>query len=160
MRTAAAFVGVCLTAGAVAASVDPPVHVEERAKGARRVILATVTDVRSAFGENDFGDRLILSQVTLQTDETLKGPHEATVVVTLEGGSVGGLTLDVSDMPKMARGQRAVLFLTGSAAGGLVPYRRGGGVMTIGADDRVTGTDLTLDDIRGVIKAAQAGDKR
>jgi hypothetical protein len=161
MRTAAAaFLGVCLTVGTVSTSVDPPIDLETQARGARKVVLATVVDVQSAFGENDFGDRLILSQVTLRADETLKGPHEATVVVTLEGGSVGGVTLDVSDMPQMERGQRAVLFLTGSAAGGLVPYSRGRGVMTLDADDRVTGTDLTVDDIRAVVKAAQAGDNR
>jgi len=136
------------------ASVDPPVDVGERAKGATKVILATVTDVQSAFGENDYGDRLILSQVTLRADETMKGPHEGTVVVTLEGGTVDDLTLDVSDMPKMEKGQRAVLFLTSSAGGRLVPYGRGSGVMDVDADGRITGTGLTVDDIRAAVKQA------
>jgi hypothetical protein len=156
MRTPSVFFALSMAAATVWASVDPPVDVGERAKGAKTVILATVTNVQSAFGENDFGDRLILSQVSLRVDETMKGPHEATVVVTLEGGTVGDLTLEVSDMPKMEKGQRAVLFLISSAAGGQVPHGRGAGVMKVDADNRVTGTDLTVDDIRAAVKAAQA----
>jgi hypothetical protein len=57
----------------------------------------------------------------------------------------------------MEKGQRAVLFLTSSRAGGDVPFGRGAGVLNLDADNRVPGTDLTLDDIRAAVKAAQAG---
>jgi len=157
MRTPSVFLAICLATVTVWASVDPPVDVGAQAKGANKVVVATVTDVQSAFGENDFGDRLILSRVSFQVNETLKGTHETTVVVTLEGGTVGDLTLEVSDMPTMEKGERAVLFLTSSRAGGVVPYRRGSGLMKLDADNRVPGTDLTLDDIRAAVKAAQAG---
>ena len=156
MRTLSLCLAGCLATATVWASVDPPVDVGAQAKGANKVVVATVTDVQSAFGENDFGDRLILSHVTLQVSETLKGPHEPTVVITIEGGTVGDLTLDVSDMPTLQKGGRTVLFLTTSRAGGVVPYRRGAGVMNLDADNRVPGTDLTLDDIRAAVKAAQA----
>ena|SRR5688572_28546529 len=157
MRAAPAFLVVSLAVATVSASTDPPVNVGAQAKGARKVVFATVTDVRAAFGVNDFGDQLILSHVTFRLDETMKGLHEATVVVTLEGGTVGDLTLDVSDMPKMEKAQRAVLFLTNSAAGGVVPHGRGAGVMTLDDDDRVVGTNLTVDDVRAGVKAALAG---
>ena len=157
MRTFSVCVAAWLAAATVWASIDPPVDVGTQARGAGKVVVATVTDVQAAFGENDFGDRLILSHVTVQVSETLKGPHEATVVVTLEGGTVGDLTLDVSDMPTLKKGERAVLFLTSSRAGGVIPYRRGAGVMNLDADNHVPGTDLTLDDIRAAVKAAQAG---
>ena len=157
MRTLSLFLSLGLTAATVWASVDPPVDVGAQAKGANKVVVATVTDVQSAFGENDFGDRLILSRVTFRVDETMKGPHTDTIVVTLEGGTVGDLTLDVSDMPTMEKEQRAVLFLTSSRAGGIIPYRRGAGVLNLDADNRVRGADLTLDEIRAAVKAAQAG---
>jgi hypothetical protein len=147
---------MCLTVATVSASNGPPLDPGERAKGASKVILATVTDVEAAFGENTFGDRLILSHVTMQVDETMKGAHESSVVVTIEGGTVGDLTLDVSDMPKMATGERAVLFLSNVAAGGYVLHGRGSSVVKVGADNRATDANLTVDDIRAAVKAAQA----
>ena len=87
----------------------------------------------------------------------MKGAHEATVVITLEGGTVGDTTLNVSDMPEMEKDQRAVLFLTGTPSGLYVPYGRGSGVVKVRADNRaVGGGNLTVDDIRAAVNAAQA----
>ena len=97
----------------------------------------------------------ILSRVAMRVDETMKGAHQATVVVTLEGGTVGDLRLEVSDMQKMEKGKRAVLFLTGDADGGYVPHGRGHGVVEIGPDNRAKGENLS-DDIRAAVKASQA----
>jgi hypothetical protein len=148
---------VFLTVTSASASLDPPVDVGQQAKGAKKVVVATVTDVNAAFGENEFGDRLILSQVTLRVDETMKGAHEPSVVLSVEGGTVGDLTLTVSDMPKMERGERAVLFLDEAQAnrGGHVPRGRGAGVLKLDADDRVAGTAVSLDDVRKAVKATQ-----
>lgn len=145
---------VCLSA-VVALAVDDPPDIAPRAKGAGKVVVATVTDVTAEFGENEFGDRLIYSQVTLEVDETLKGVHESTVVVTVEGGTVGDTTLTVSDMPGLVRGQRAVLFLDQSSGGGNVPHGRGRGVLKINPDDRVDGTSISLADVRAAVKTAQ-----
>jgi hypothetical protein len=155
-KTAWALLALCLVA-APATAVDGPPDLEKRAKGARRVVLATVTDVNSAFGENEFGDRLILTNLTLRVDETMKGVHAASVVVTLEGGTVGDVTLTVSDMPQLSRGERAVLFLDDTPSGGHVPHGRGAGVLKVDADDRVAGTPVSLENIRAAVKAAQNG---
>ena len=146
-----------LTVTSASASSDPPVDVGKQSKGAKKVVLATVTDVDAAFGENEFGDRLILSQVTLRVDETMKGAPETSIVMSVEGGTVGELTLTVSDMPRMARGERAVLFLDEAKAnrGGHVPHGRGAGVLKLDADDRVAGTSVSLDDVRKAVKAVQ-----
>lgn len=145
-----------LTAVAVQASIDPPLDVNRQTRGANKIVLATVVDVNAVFGENEFGDQLILSHVTMQVDETLKGAQESTVVVTLEGGTVGDVRLDVSDMPRMERGHRAVMFLLGTPSGQYVPYGRGSGVLGIGADNRAIGSGLTIDDIRSAVAAARA----
>ena len=144
-----------LTVTSASASFDPSVDVAKQAKGAKKVVLATVTDVNAEFGENEFGDRLIFSQVTLRVDETMKGAHEPSVVLSVEGGTVGELTLTVSDMPRMERGQRAVVFLAESNRGGNVPHGRGAGVLKLNDDDRVAGTSVSLDDVRKAVKAAQ-----
>ena len=146
---------VCLSAVAALAVDDPP-DISPRARGAGKVVVATVADVTAEFGENEFGDRLIYSQVTLDVDETLKGVHAPTVVVTVEGGTVGDTTLTVSDMPSLARGQRTVLFLDESSGGGNVPHERGRGVLKVRPDDRIDGTSISLEDIRSAVKTAQS----
>jgi hypothetical protein len=138
----------------VTASVEPPIDIAAQAKGAKKVVIATVTDVESLFDTNDYGDRLIVSRVSYRVDETMKGPRETTGVVTVEGGSVGDLTLKVSDMPVMTKGDRAVLFLDDSAKGGQVPHGRGKGLLKIDGSNHVTGTTLTLDEVRAAVQEA------
>ena len=55
-RTALVMLTIGLTAATVAAKVDAPPDVGERAKGSSKVVLATVTDVESEFGENAYGE--------------------------------------------------------------------------------------------------------
>ena len=72
-RTLPAVLTAFVTAVTMTASAQMPDDVGERAKGAKKVVVATVTDVESEFGENDYGDRLILSRVSMRVDETMKG---------------------------------------------------------------------------------------
>ncbi len=155
-RTVLALLTIGLTATTAAAKVDGrPPDVAEKARGSGKVVLGTVTDVESEFGENEHGDRLILSRVTVRVDETMKGVHEGSVVVTLEGGTVGDLKLVVSDMPTLQRGNRAVMFLTSTPGGGNRPFGRGAGVVEIGDDDRALESDLTVEDIRAAVRASR-----
>ena len=160
MKTACVVFTICLTAAGVRAAADSPSEITERARGATKVVLATVTDVEAELGENEFGDQLILSSVTMRVDETLKGAHESTVVVTLEGGTIGDLTLEVSDMPTLSRGRRAVVFLASTPSGKYLPHGRGAGVLTLDADDQAPDAKLTLGEIRAAVKAAQARNGR
>ena len=154
-KTAVVTLSIVLASSVLGASGGPPFNPAERAKKAGKVVVATVTNVESEFGENAYGDRLILSQVTMQVDETMKGAHEGSLVVTLEGGTVGDLTLDVSDMPTMEKGERAVLFLSSTPGGKYVPSGRGAGVAKVDDDDRLVGENLTVDDVRAAVKASQ-----
>ena len=154
MRIVSALLVACLAGATAWASIDAPGDLVDQAKGATRVVVATVTDVASSFAVNEFGDQLIVSQVTFRVEETMKGPAQTTVEVMVEGGTVGDLTLEVSDLPRMERGKRAALFLTSAPDGRQVPYRRGAGLLELTADNRVTGTGLTGDDIRAAVRAA------
>ncbi len=152
-KTVFALLGVCLSITA-AQAIDPP-DVVRQARGAKKVIVATAMAVEATFGKNEFGDRLIFSHVTFRVNETMKGVPEASLVVTLEGGTVDGVTLQVSDMPGVTPGERAVLFLDESAAGRHVPHGRGAGVLKLDKDDRIVGSMLTLENVRASVKRAE-----
>ena len=125
-----------------------PVPLAERARGAERVVVGRVASVSPVWQVNEFGDRLIVSVVRVAVSETLKGQSQATVDVEVEGGTLGGVTLHVSDQTSFVPGERAVFYLVRSARGALVPHLRGQGLLKLDRFDQVTGSSLTLDIIR------------
>ena len=132
----------------------PPVDVPSQARGAGKVVVARILDVRAQFESNRFGDRLIVSHAVLEVLETLKGAPEALLNVAIEGGTVGDLTLRVSDLPSLEEGERAVFFLDAAAGNDHVPHRRGNGVMKLSDNDRVVGSQLSLSDVRQQVAEA------
>jgi hypothetical protein len=138
------------------AQEGPPVPLVERARGAQQIILGRVASVSPEWRVNDFGDRLIVSVVRVAVDETLKGDSQATVDIEVEGGTVGGLTLHVSDQQSFAPGDRAVFYLARSRRGVIVPHLRGQGTLKLDRTSRVPNSSLTLDEIRRTVAAARA----
>jgi hypothetical protein len=114
--------------------------------------VARVADVQSRFALNRFGDQLIVSSVLLDVVETLKGSQAATVRVDIEGGTVGDLTLRVSDLPMLRVGERGVFFLD-AANGTHTPHDRGRGILKLSPVDRIEGTTVTLDAVRQQVRA-------
>ena len=143
-------------ATAAAAQEGPPVPLVERARGAEQIILGRVASVSTEFRVNDFGDRLIVSVVRVAVDETLKGNSQASVDVEVEGGTIGDLTLHVSDQQAFAPGDRAVFYLARSRRGVMVPHLRGQGTLKLDRTSRVPNSSLTLDEIRRTVAAARA----
>src|SRR6187397_2110492 len=80
------------------ATAQPQVPLADRARGAEHVVVGRVTSVTASWRQNDFGDRLIVSTVHVMVDETLKGSSQSAIDVEVEGGTIGGLTLRVSDL--------------------------------------------------------------
>ena len=78
----------------------------------------------------------------------LKGGAGRTLEVDIEGGSIGDLTLHVSDQVTMQPGDRAVFYLERGPRGRIVPHLRGQGVIKLDAAGRVPGSSLTLEMIR------------
>ena len=155
MRARALAVGfVCLATAALSAADGPPVDVAARAKGAAKVVVGTVVAVQARFDVNRFGDQLIVSDAVVSVEETLKGNPSAEVTVTFEGGTIGDLTLNVSDMQAPKRGDRAVMFLDALPSGWHVPHQRGQGVLNLDEGGRVRGADLTLDEVRKRVRGA------
>jgi hypothetical protein len=119
-------IGALLVAGvpSLAAAHGNPVPIEERARGAARVVVAVVAETTARYERNEFGDELIVTCARLRVEEAIKGPA-APVTLALEGGTVDGVTLRVSRLPTLGRGERAVFFLEPGRAGEFRPHLRG-----------------------------------
>lgn len=131
------------------------VDVRTRAAEAERVVVATVFSVQGRFAENEFGDRLIVSDVLLRVDEELKGPFSPFLNVTVEGGALGNLRLEVSDMPVLEPDERAVFFLDEQAPDRYRLHRRDLGVLRLDASGNIEGTTLTLADVRRAVRSVR-----
>ena len=154
MNKAVVAAALSCVAVVVYADIGPVTDVPTRARGAGRVVVARILDVDAQFQTNRFGDQLIVSNALLEVLETLKGAPAATLRVAVEGGTVGDLTLKVSDMPAIHSGDRAVFFLDDGGNGTHVPHDRGRGVLKLEQTDRVEGSALTLNDIRQQVRSA------
>jgi hypothetical protein len=136
------------------AMAQPPEGVPGLAKAASRVVVATVGDVSARWETNEHGDEVIVSDVTLHVEESLKGAAAKSLGMTILGGTVGDITLEVSSTPTLKRGERAVFFLEANPKGRLVPHRRGQGILKLDSGNRVQGTDVDLSQIRQMAAAA------
>lgn len=148
-----AFAIALLFQQAVHAGQRADVPAGERARGSEQVVVGHVASVTSAWSDNDFGDRLITSILHVTVEETLKGASQPSVDVEVEGGTIGSLTLRVSDLETFAVGDRAVFYLTHSRRGTLVPHLRGLGLEKIDQAGRIRGSNVTLDQIRRDVRA-------
>ena len=149
---------ICLLSSpfaAIAHAQGAPVPLAERARGAERVVVGRVTAVNPIWRTNEFGDRLIVSIATVAVDETLRGPMTPTVDVEVEGGTIGDVTLHVSDLEPVATGDRAVFYLARSSRGAFVPHLRGQGFLKLDQSDRVRNSTTTLADIRREARQAR-----
>jgi len=113
----------------VVAAEAPPL--EQRLQGAQRVVVGAVERVSAAFGRSEHGDSLILSTVLVRVRESLRGERSGALSFVLEGGTVGAVTLRVSDLPALAPGDHGLFALRADRAGRLVPNRRGLGVLLL-----------------------------
>jgi hypothetical protein len=147
--------GASLSASAgLAAQGGSPLPFAERARGADRVVVGRVASVAPSWQVNAFGDRLIVSTLRVNVDESLKGPASASVDVEVEGGTINGLTLHVSDQVPFVPGDRAVFFVRRTPRGTFAPHLRGQSLMKLDASNRVQGTSVTLNDLRRELAAA------
>ncbi len=140
------FLALLLFATSLVAQDTPDVI--SRARGAERVVVGTVDRVVPMAVQNQHGDQLIVSRTTVVVEEVLQGSPTQTLTVDIEGGTLGDLTLEVSDMPTMKQGDRGVFFVKRSAGGSHVLHRRGEGLLRLRQDEVVDRPGLTLDSIR------------
>ena len=145
---------VCLMVALVSASTGPSTDIAMHARNAHSVVVATVLHTAARFDRNRFGDQLIMSQVFVEVNESLKGGQSGVISFDVEGGTIGDLTLKVSDLPALKAGDRAVFFLDRQQSGVFQPHERGHGILKLDSGDRVSGSPLTLNDLRAAVARA------
>lgn len=154
---AIALVSVIVAGAALVQAGNPrssqQVELKSRIKGAERAFVGRVKRVSPYMKKNEHGDVLIVSHVEMAVEEPLKGQAAATVPMEVEGGTLDGLTMEVSDMPQMRPGLRAVVMLKRNNKGEMVPHQRGAGLLEL-EQEHVKNSDLWLDDVR--LAAAEA----
>ena len=135
---------------AVDAVGEPPdvAVLQQLMAGAHSVVVGKARSVRGAWQDNEHGDRIIQSIVELDVDETLKGRPERSRRLQIEGGTVDGVTLEVSGEPDVRVGERVVMFL--HAGSPQIDRVLGGeqGVLALDDRDFVRGTSLRLEELR------------
>ena len=113
-------------------------HLSERARGAQRIVVGRVVGARPRASGTS---RRRPDRVALHAPGRggVKGGTVTEALVDVEGGTLGGLTLRVSDLPQMVTGDRAVFFLDPKpqAPGVDVPHLRGLGILKLDAENRV-----------------------
>jgi hypothetical protein len=146
-----------LTAGTVStgASSGHFASLDERIEGSQKVVIAKARIVTAHWRENTYGDRLIVSSVLLDVEETVKGPAGSSAIwMDVEGGTLDGFTLRVSDLPTIEPGERGVFFLDQDAGGVInTPHLRGQGILKLDDSNVVTGSSLRVEDIRNAARA-------
>jgi hypothetical protein len=155
-RTTGLLCAVVLFLSAALQAQRADIPLRERARGAEQVVVGRVSSVTPVWRDTDFGDRLIFSVVRVAVDETLKGASRQSVDVEVEGGTIGSLTLRVSDLDRFAPGDRAVFYLKHNRRGALVPHLRGLGLQKIDPAGRISGSSVTLDQVRREVRAGAA----
>ena len=92
-----------------ATTVIPPTF-DELVVRAELIFQGSVTNVRSQWvGEG--ADRHITSYITFKVEDALKGAPGTSYTIQMLGGTVDSETMEVSDSPKFAVGDRDILFV-------------------------------------------------
>ena len=100
---------VALVPGAQATTVIPPTF-DELVDQAEVIFQGKVTDVRSMWA-GEGGQRHIVSYVTFQIEDSLKGNAGESYTIRMLGGTVDGETMAISDAPQFAVGDNDILFV-------------------------------------------------
>ena len=147
-RFVAALALTALAQPASAQKFGRPVDIPERLRGADGAVVGRVVKMTPALERNRWGDELIISHAVVQVEETLKGRPSRYETLAIEGGTYGGYTMRVSDMPEVSVGERGVFLLKRDAGGAQVPHMRGLGILMLDESDHVRGSSLSLEMIR------------
>ena len=101
-----------LTSGLYATTVQR-LGLDELVKKAHTIVVGRVAGSRTYWTTDR---KFILTDYTIEVDESIKGQAGRTVAVTTVGGKIDDVELYVSGMPSFQKGEDAVVFLEQSGA--------------------------------------------
>jgi hypothetical protein len=119
-----------LSLASMATAADRRQTYAELAAASDRVLIGTVGNRASHWGD----DAHIYTDLVIYPDLSLKGEDGGPVVVQLLGGSVGDVTMTVSDGPDLPEGEPVVVFLKREGARFAVVGRSAGAIRAKSAD--------------------------
>jgi hypothetical protein len=102
---------VFLMAGLSQATTIEKLDLDGLVKKADKIVVGKVRGSRTYWSANG---KLILTNYTIDVEETMKGEVAPTVELTTIGGKIGDITLYVSGMPTFAQDESTVLFVENS----------------------------------------------
>ena len=82
-------------------------------KKAHHIVSGKVRNSRTYWSDNG---KLILTNYTIEVDETIKGQSPQTFELTTVGGKIGGRELHVAGMPSFEKGENIVVFTESSGS--------------------------------------------
>jgi hypothetical protein len=138
----------------VVAQHGPPVDIAQRSRGSALVVVGSVASSQPVYRTNKYGDVLIVSQLAVSVQESLKGTPPGALTVEVEGGTINGITMKTSDLPELRPGDNVVLFLEPGDSGAYVPHLRGYGLLRLDQRNYVEQSSLSLDQIRTMVRGA------
>ena len=108
-RAISALIAAVVLAAGLPASTVAPVSVREMAGGSEFVFEGRVILLEAVRPE---GSKNIFTRVLFEVTDVLKGDHDrATVALDFMGGTIGSLTLSISDLQLPKKGERGIYFV-------------------------------------------------
>jgi len=104
---------VFLTSIPAHATTVERLNLDSLVKKSNRIVVGKVRSSRTYWSSNG---KLILTNYTIDVQETIKGTPARTVELTTIGGTIGDLTLHVAGMPVFDTDENAVVFMEKSGA--------------------------------------------
>jgi hypothetical protein len=104
---------ILLTTGRFYATTVERLGLEDLVKKAHTIVIGKVIGSRTYWSTEK---KFILTDYTIEVDESMKGQAASSIAVTTIGGKIDDLELYVSGMPSFQKGENAVLFVEQSGA--------------------------------------------
>ncbi len=139
---------LCLAAIPATASMFIHMSPAELVTQADSMIQGRVVDLASFWSESG---RLIVTEATIEVEETLIGDAPSTVTVRTFGGEVGDIKVEAPGFPTFEKGERVLLFLKAEPADGslrVLGYRQGQFRLVTRRDGVTLAVPMVEDDVR------------
>ena len=115
------FAVLMLSIAAIGFATEALVSLDTVIHGSDRIVRGRVVSLNCRRGTNDFGDDLIYTDISIETHETLMGDR-SNLLLTIEGGTVNGITLKVSDVPEFHPGDEVLVFTKKEGASNFLSF--------------------------------------
>jgi hypothetical protein len=110
LRSLLLLLGAGLTLTSVQATTVIPPTFDQLVSDAEFIFEGTVTESRSEWTGTG-ADRHIMTHVTFQIEDSIKGAPGKSYTIQVLGGTIGDETMEVSDAPRFKIGNRDILFV-------------------------------------------------